>query len=411
MENKIYGYIESKLEPEAYILGRVGGLPMEILQPDGKWMAFKPKREIQNDWGLETYNCTSFNTLAQIETYMKRKFGGEYNYSDRFVGIMAGTKPPGNDPQKIYEAIRKYGLIPDEMLPFTSDIKNAEEYYSWKGGNENACMKAGQEWLNKYNFKHEWVAANELAIEGMLRAAIQFSPLSGAVSAWSKDGDKYVRFGPDNHWTGIAYSIDDFLECLDSYDPEEKKLDLKFTFKWVKRIWIGYNTTPQQLSLISRALSLISQVIALIFPTKPVEAPVSVVNLPPVKPKPPEPIDLPKKSLLEPFCLAITQYENMALSYYNPGALRFSSYIQSLGATSERAGFAVFPNMATGEKALRSFVKAASENRLKAYHDKDILGFFQVYAPSSDNNKPELYAKFVASKCGVSIDAKMSDII
>ena len=413
MENKPvnHGFLTPVKKDTDYIFGAGQVSLAQPLQLNLDWSDYLPADEDQNLRGIETYNCTAFATSNQIEAYMKRKFGITANYSDRFIGLVAGTKKPGNDPNVVYEAIRKYGLVPEEMCPFSDDIKTIDEYFSWKGVDKEACLAEGKKWLAQYKFYHDWVANGQDVVVPIMRTALQYSILCGAFYAWAiNDKGVYVRLGSDNHWSSI-YKIGDYVENFDSYDPNRKDVSLDFGFKFVKRIHIEVNTEPLQISLISRALALISQVIALIFPTKPIEAPVSVVNLPPVKPKPPEPIDLPKKSLLEPFCLAITQYENMALSYYNPGALRFSSYIQSLGATSERAGFAVFPNMATGEKALRSFVKAASENRLKAYHDKDILGFFQVYAPSSDNNKPELYAKFVAGKVGVEVNTKLKDII
>ena len=48
---------------------------------------------------FETFNCVSFGTLSAIETLMFRLFGEKVNYSDRWIGIMAGTNAGtnGND--------------------------------------------------------------------------------------------------------------------------------------------------------------------------------------------------------------------------------------------------------------------------------------------------------------------------
>ena len=44
-------------------------------------------------------------------------------------------------------------LIPEEMLPM-SGVDNIDEYYSFKGA-DKACLKAGQDWLAKHDFKYE----------------------------------------------------------------------------------------------------------------------------------------------------------------------------------------------------------------------------------------------------------------
>ena len=105
-----YGFKAPKLDKEQYILGQ-GKVALSILQKNGDWTKCLPVIEKQHTPNFDTYNCTGFGATNQIEMYMFKKFGVKVNYSDRWVGIIAGTDPKqgGNDPHTVYEAIRKYG--------------------------------------------------------------------------------------------------------------------------------------------------------------------------------------------------------------------------------------------------------------------------------------------------------------
>jgi hypothetical protein len=288
-----------------------------------------------------------------------------------------------------------------------------EQFYSPKPMTRNFLSEALPDFIYSYLFKHDWISDNSLIQAEKLMEALKYSPIGIGVYAWQLNGEYYVRpqGAKDVHWTLLyGYKEGKYWKIFDSYEGNLKKLAWDFGFTMAKR-YIIEPASPQEtqnalqviflafISILNKIKELFSEPVV---KEEPKEFPLVVV----IPPK-----EEPKVSKLEPFCLAITTYENMPLSYCNPGALRTSSYITSLGATSERAGFAVFPDMVTGEKALRQFVKDASEDKLKAYHDKDILGFFQSYAPSSDNNKPELYAKFVADKIGEKVGSLMKDII
>lgn len=246
MELKNSGFIAKPILPEHYVFGG-DYMPYVIHREDGNWFASRPGKEYQRLNGCETFNCTGFNTLAQIECYMKEVFGIIVNYSDRWLGIVAGTTPPGNDPQNVYEAIRKYGLIPEEMLPFSSDITTVEEYYSFKGADEVACYRAGREWLAKYEFLHEWVVTEGQTKEEKLHninVALKSSPLSLAVYAWHEDErGVYVKMGPENHWT-FLWGQEMYGKVEDSYDPTLKDIDQDINY--CKRIYIAERKQVEQ---------------------------------------------------------------------------------------------------------------------------------------------------------------------
>lgn len=249
IEKKYVGFIAPKIQPEHYVMGQ-GNVPFQVLKPDGDWTLDLPIGELQAKNGFETFNCTGFNTSKQITEYLFNAFNDDTNYSERWIGIIAGTDPEteGNDPQKVYEAIRKYGLIPEELLPFSADIKDVADYYSFKGGNKEVCYAAGRAWLAKYVFYHEWVFDPESKITSEeklhnMQVAIKYSPLSFGVYAWAMDGRGfYIKLGSENHWTN-AYKIDQFLDCFDSYEPFNKIVDQDIVF--CKRIHID-KRVPQK---------------------------------------------------------------------------------------------------------------------------------------------------------------------
>lgn len=73
------GFVEPVVKPDDYIHGSGRSIAVklgqveEVLRPDGQWDGVNIPDELQNR-GFETFNCTSFNSLAQLELYMKVKY-------------------------------------------------------------------------------------------------------------------------------------------------------------------------------------------------------------------------------------------------------------------------------------------------------------------------------------------------
>jgi len=313
-KQKNYGFIEPEIKDEDYRFGS-GQIDVPILRLDGQWDDCIPKDEKQNVY-LETYNCTGFGFNNQIEFLMKAKFNGDYDYSDRFTGIMAGTKPPGNDPNKVYQSGRDNGFIPELMLPFSSNLKTSDDYYSFKDVNEKDCQNEGKKWLGSFELKHDWVHSNNLvkADPAMIKAALRYSPLGVAVNAWNFDGKYYVRAGKDNHWVVLyGYDTSGAWKIYDSYEMNRKLLTPDFGFYFIKRISIEKQATPQELNWIEQILKKIAELIPLFaFLVKkklentatPVvqpnseETPPKVNNITPPIEKSPEATTVPKNAYL-----------------------------------------------------------------------------------------------------------------
>ena len=235
-----FGFKIPVITPDNYVLG-ASAVPRVVLREDGNWNDFLPEAELQNKRSLETYDCTGFATLNAIETLQLYLFNEKVNYSDRWVGIIAGTTEGGNDPHIVAEAIRKFGLIPEEMLPFSDDLATIDEYYSFKGADKEACYRAGKEWLERNDFKHEWVFLPEQSVEEKIKAlkyTLKLSPLGISVLAWNRNSKGiYAGNGVPNHWT-LEYAFPDNLQRIfDSYDPFKKLVEQSILF--AKRYWIA----------------------------------------------------------------------------------------------------------------------------------------------------------------------------
>lgn len=236
---KHYGFIKPKIESDHYILGAYNSLPRDILQRNGQWDSYLPSEERQTNQLTETYNCTSFGSLNCIEILFRKLYGLEENYSDRYLGIMADTKPYGNDPHVVVEALRNKGLIKESTLPFTEDLNGWQEYYSFKGGSESDCKVEAIYLANKYEIGHEWVISNGASKEirtSLMKQALQYSPLGVSVSAWNELEGVYIDAGqPNNHWTVVYGYNEKGWKCFDSYEPYKKIISFDHNIEYVKR--------------------------------------------------------------------------------------------------------------------------------------------------------------------------------
>ena len=242
--NEIYkGYIPDIIEPDQFVLG-ASTLARIILRPDGQWVDYLPEDESQVR-ATETFNCTAHATLNCYEILFEEVLGFVRNNSDRALGIMAGTRPPGNTAHKVAQAARHGGLIKEESLPFSDDIDTPEKYYS-PDPLPQPILDEGKKFLTEYEVGHEWaLTGGESDWKERMMEALQFSPLAAAVYAWQQEGggvaraeDLFIRpeRTQDTHLTCIVgYKKNENWVCYDSYAPYIKKLDWNFGFNQVKR--------------------------------------------------------------------------------------------------------------------------------------------------------------------------------
>ena len=430
-----YGFIEPEIKPEDFSVTLGSQVPFEILQVDGQWTKYTPEEETQTKRGQDVQNCTAFGTNSGLEVYFKRKFFLDVNFSDRYLGIMSGTRPPGNDPGKVVETLRsKAGCVDEMIMPF-SDGMTVEGYYSPDPPTPET-RAIGREWLKRYYFRQEWTIEPGLPLEEQikrLRYYLQSSPILVAVYAWAEQDGKHIRMGKDTHWCVIVgYVENDHWLVFDSYAPFLKKLDWNFGFNYAKRFYVGAQDEPNQSkSYFAHWLEkLVLQWFKIVdtfnesqknMPlTNPLTNEIIVVDTAFEAVK--EEVVEEKKPTVKDWALAIQEkegyfrpgqnknYPNGSLSFRNcnPGNLRPRPFVLDVLRGKKGEGdFAKWPTYEEGFKALCKFLEyaQAEEGQGLAKYDPEmtLLEFYQVYAPKGDGNDPVAYAKFVAQKTGIRI--------
>ena len=179
-----YGLQLEKPEETAYVLGGLGSLPAMVFQENGQWDDFIPVYEPQFNDKFDSYGCTVWGNLNALEFLIHRLQGAERNFSERFTYILAGVKPPGADPHKVLEVIRKKGVIDEKLLPMTDDW---DEFNSPNPMTKDLLEK-GLEF--PYEVQHEYIkwGSKEERIKRM-KDTLRYSPLGISVTAWiKKDG-------------------------------------------------------------------------------------------------------------------------------------------------------------------------------------------------------------------------------
>jgi hypothetical protein len=108
-----------------------------------------------------------------------------------------------------------------------------------------------------------------------------------------------------------------------------------------------------------------------------------------------------------------TGFKGWACQNSNPGNIRYSTYrsdlIANFGGTrpiGSKGDFMVFSSYQTGRNGLKAYIKAINAGAHSAYPVcKDggcsLQYFFSKYAPTSDGNNPDAYARIVANAIGV----------
>lgn len=221
--NKIknYGFVPSPIDASHWMMLGASNLLKTVLQADGNWKPYMPVYEGQADV-FETYGCTVFGTLNAYETLMKRKFGGEYNFSERFIYILANLVPPGSDPHLIAETIRKKGLIKQETLPMTSTL----EEFKRPNPLTKELLTEGEKFLAEFGIGNDWVFTNNPSKEAriaLLKEALTYSPVCVSVTAWYEKDGLFIDTGqPNTHWcllVDLEKRGDEYYPIvLDSYD-------------------------------------------------------------------------------------------------------------------------------------------------------------------------------------------------
>lgn len=416
---KNYGLKFDAFDPNHFHLGG-GFLGTAEINPNADWTNFAPTNELQAKNGIDTQACVRFGTINALEVLFSFCLKEDKNFSDRFLSIVAGASRTGDSPQNVAEAVRKIGLVDDIDLPFSDDINTLDKYYS-PNPMTSSLLKKAKEFLTKYSIGHEWVypvGHNQTIDEQntLIQEALKRSPVGASVSAWHSDGNGgFDQAWGENHWVIFLKDLGGFWKVYDSYDDTIKRYSKKSKISMAKIYTVSKLTVDNQETFFNKFWNWVMSIVnkeTTETTVKPVEVPVKKSDV-----------------TIGIFCMGIQQYEGYYLpgetgrdgkvyldgsrSYRNcnPGNLK---YINNMYLTigHDSAGFAKFASYKDGFTALKNKVFKACNGESSVYFPNDtILQFFQKYAPTSDGNYPEKYAKFVADKLGVDVSFQIKNLI
>ena len=421
--DKKYGLKFDTFSEKDYFLGG-GFLGTKEINPNGDWTLFCPLPEYQSKLNFDTQDCTIFGTNNALEILFSFIFHEDINLSERFTAIVTGALRNGNSPQTIIESIRSvHGAIYETELPFDDSIDTLDKFFSPNPMSKNLLNKA-KEFLKQYEIGHEWVypIGTTQTIEqqnALITQALKRSPIGASVSAWHEDGKGgYDQAWTENHWVIFVKDLGTYWSVYDSYDKVFKKYSKKSKITMAKIYTIKKLEIEDSTTIFTKFWNWIMNILNKEITeetVKTIEVPVTKTDMNQIK------IGL--------FCLGIQEYEgyvkpgekgrdgkiytvgSRSFKNCNPGNLKYrSDMLLAIGQDS--AGFARFATYKDGFMALNNKVKNACEGKSSVYFPEDtILKFFQKYAPTSDGNYPEIYAKFVANKLGVKTSFQIKNLI
>ena len=393
-----YGYIPDVQTEKDFVFGS-SSIPQDILQPDGNWREYLPVKELQAPYGFETYACTVFSILTCVEILIKRRYGIEKNYSDRFLAVASGTKNPGNSPRTVADFLRKIGVVPQDAWPYTPEVNSWDK---WATTLPKELYDLAKDFTDEFDFRYAIVPP----YQGDISKALMMSPLMISFYAWRPENGKYIRPRgmTDNHAVAMFDETEgDYREIFDSYDsPNIKKLEWKDEPQYAMRFWVQKKTeVEERKSVIWQTIMSILKLIgimgkkgeALVVPTPTPEPVVEKVRITQMA-------DAIK--IFEGFFPPSKDHPGGSVSWKsnNPGNLKGTD-----------GKFLKFVTYEQGYFALCDYIKRVGQGKHKAYpKDCDIRKFFSIYAPVGDSNHPTDYADFVAKRMKVGLDYKIKDL-
>ena len=257
MENtqlKNFGLIpENDLGPtddRDFVLGTATETKKIVLSPERDYTFALPKVELQYGYGFDTGCCVTFSALNTVETYVKARYGLDWNKSDRFTAVRSGTTIYGNSFGVVAESIRKDGLVDEAQWPWTPDINTWDKYMAPVSPE---VIALGRKNASQVDLKHEWVGWGGSNTE-LLWEALLYGPQQVSVHTWGKlVNGVYQRFEnaekiPTNH--GVMLFGGEYgksWKIFDHYDKSIKTMAWDYYFGSSKQFFINLGTPMLQL--------------------------------------------------------------------------------------------------------------------------------------------------------------------
>lgn len=221
-------------KPRDWRAGSVSGASFEVLQEDSNWLDYIGVHEQQNQPrnNFDSLSCVSFSALNAIEVMLKRKYGEDYNFSDRFTAIMSGTTEQGNYFIEVAKSIVRDGVNPELAFPYPDVGVTGDRWgkYHSKDNVTDELVEMGKVFLGLYKPMFEWV---DLSDKTKIKEYLKYSPIQISTPyAKSETADESgiipFRAGANNHATLLIAETDEYRLVQDHYKDPVKKIALDY---------------------------------------------------------------------------------------------------------------------------------------------------------------------------------------
>lgn len=171
-----HGQLPTRLGGSDFLAGWVSPIPNEVLRDGGDWRPWATKPIFQHTKdGRDQMSCVAHGASDGLETLGQFKNLDVPRISRRAIAMLSGTmKYNGNTFQNVWNAFRRYGLIP-EALWRDEESQTWEDYYDTNITPD--ALRAGAESLLKYDIGYEFIGyvSDATLLEGLKRGPIQIS--------------------------------------------------------------------------------------------------------------------------------------------------------------------------------------------------------------------------------------------
>lgn len=216
-----------------WVAGANSEIKPDVFVDDGNWKPYAVEHEIQWTGEYDTLFCVTYSALSAIASLMMYKIknnlipatsikwlqdngyfkNGFINFNERFIGTLGETTNVGAYQYKVANAIKNYGLIPQDMFPLASNFQdNIDPKFITQ-----EMKDLGKEFLNLFQINYEWVSN--------VKDALKYSPVQMVVrfANYEKPDDILAPSGEYNHAVKGVFSTEQYNEIKDTYWQVYKK--------------------------------------------------------------------------------------------------------------------------------------------------------------------------------------------
>ncbi len=276
-----------------YVQGGVTGIDYEEVNPKGDWTPWLPTKEPQK-YKFDTNECSTISVTKCLEiqfNFLRNQFSiealqwftvngyidenGSFNFSERHLGIEAGTSVNGNSMNRVWEIVRKVGLLPQKDLSYSMEQSNkfltqydmCEDYYNPDLITDLMRVKAKQifRWVT---IQFEWVGANakkttpfEAIVKALKQAPLQIG--TPVCPNWNSGNlQPCGKTSVDHATTVYAWTLSSYKD-FDHYSPYLKILSLDYFIPYVMKGVLTINKPAEpyvELSVLMQFINLLKQI-------------------------------------------------------------------------------------------------------------------------------------------------------